>query len=178
MSAPAPALAPAPRRTVTVRLADAALTVAYLSLIFGLLLVLFPVSFARIIQASWQQGNLTVAMMVITLAIDAGLYVRIAYRLSAKPTVVAAMCLGSLPIVVAVGVSFCLRGAVDFTLSGDLPNLQGRVGEEILAQTYLGLVSGIFLPFLALRLLQQFKAARSNRETESPSRNTAPVNSY
>jgi hypothetical protein len=176
MSAPAPALAPAPRRTVTVRLADAALTVAYLSLIFGLLLVFFPVSFAQIIQASWQQGNLTVAMMVITLAIDAGLYVRIAHRLSAKPTVVAAMCLGSLPIVVAVGVSFCLRGAVDFTLSGDLPNLQGRVGEEILAQTYLGLVSGIFLPFLALRLLQQFKAARSNRETESPSRNTVPVN--
>jgi hypothetical protein len=177
MSAPAPALAlaPAPRRTVTVRLADAAFTVAFLSLIFGLLLVFFPVSFGQIIQASWQHGNLTVALMVITLAVDAGLYIRIAYRLSAKPTVLAATCLGSLPILVAVGVSFCLQGAVDFTLAGDLPNLQGRVGEEILAQTYLGLVSGIFLPFLALRLLQQFKATRSNRETVSPSRNTAPV---
>jgi len=93
MSAPAPALATAPRRTVTVRLADAALTVACLSLVFGFLLVFFPVSFARIIRDSWLHGNLTVAMMVITLSIDACLYVRIAYRLSAKPTVLAAACL-------------------------------------------------------------------------------------
>ncbi len=130
MSAPAPALAKAPRRTVTVRLADVAVTVAYLSLIFGFLLVFFPVSFARIIRDSWLHGNLTVAMMVITLSIDACLYVRIAYRLSAKPTLLAAACLGSLPIVVAVGLSFCLQGAVDYTLSGDLPNLQARVGED------------------------------------------------
>jgi hypothetical protein len=169
MSVAAPALAKSPRFTVTVRLADAALTVAYLSLVFGFLLVFFPVSFARIIQHSWLNGNLTVAMMVITLSIDACLYVRIAYRLSAKPTVLAAACLASLPIVVVVGLSFCLQGAVDYTLSGDLPNLPARVGEEILVHTYMGLVSGIFLPFLALRLVQQFKAARSNRETESPS---------
>jgi hypothetical protein len=174
MSAPAPALAEA-RRIVTVRLGDAALAIAYLSLVFGFLLVFFPISFPQIIQNSWLSGDLTVAMMVITLSIDAGLYVRIAYRLSANPTVLAALCLGSLPVVVAVGLSFCLQGAVDYTLSGDLPNLQARIGEEILAHTYLGLVSGIFLPFLALRLLQQVKAAKSNRETESLSRKTAPA---
>jgi hypothetical protein len=174
MSAPAPALAEA-RRIVTVRLGDAALAIAYLSLVFGFLLVFFPISFPQIIQNSWLSGDLTVAMMVITLSIDAGLYVRIAYRLSANPTVLAALCLGSLPVVVAVGLSFCLQGAVDYTLSGDLPNLQARIGEEILAHTYLGLVSGIFLPFLALRLLQQVKAAKSNRETESLSRKTVPA---
>jgi hypothetical protein len=178
MSAPAPALAKAPRRIVTVRLADAALTVACLSLVFGFLLVFFPVSFARIIQNSWLSGNLTVVMMVITLSIDVCLYVRIAYRLSAKPTVLAATCLGSLPIVVVAGLSFYLQGAVDYTLSGDLPNLEARVGEEILAHTYLGLVSGIFVPFLVIRLLQQLKAASSNRETESPSRSAPSVSSY
>ena len=178
MSAPAPALAKAPRRTVTVRLADVAVTVAYLSLVFGFLLVSFPVSFARIIQNSWLNGNLTVAMMVIALSIDACLYVRIAYRLSAKPTVLAAACLGFLPIVVVAGLSSCLQGAVNYTVSGDLPNLQARVGEEILAHTYLGLVSGIFLPFLVIRLLQQLKAASSNRETESSSQTAASVSSY
>jgi hypothetical protein len=86
-------------------------------------------------------------------------------RLSAKPTVLAGACLGSLPIVVVAVLSFCLQGAVDYTLSGDLPNLQARVGEEILAHTYLGLVSGVSLPFLVIRLLQQLKAASSNRET-------------
>ena len=178
MSAPAPALAKPPRRIVTVRLADAALTVASLSLVFGSLLVFFPVSFARIIQNSWLNGHLTVAMMVITLSIDVCLYVRIAYRRSAKPTVLAAACLGSIPIVVVAGLSFCLQGAVDYTLAGNLPNLEARVGEEVLAHTYLGLVSGIFLPFLVIRLLQQLKAASSKRKTESPSRTPASVSSY
>jgi hypothetical protein len=178
MSAPAPALAKAPQRIVTVRLADAGLAVSCLSLGFGFLLVLFPVSFPRIIQNIWLHGHLTVVMMVITLSIDVCLYVRIAYRLSARPTVLAAVCLGSLPMVLTVGLTFCLQSAVDYTLAADLPNLQARLGEEILAHTYLELVSGVFLPFLALRLLQQFRAAKSSREARPPSRNTVSVSSY
>jgi hypothetical protein len=54
---------------------------------------------------------------------------------------------------------------------------------EILAHTYLGLVSDIFLPFLAIRLLHQLKAASSNRETQNGryqliSRNGHPFNSF
>jgi len=40
--------------------------------------VTFPVSFARIIQNSWLNGRLIMAMMVITLSIDACLYVHTA----------------------------------------------------------------------------------------------------
>lgn len=116
-------------------------------------------------------------MMVLALLIDACLYVRIAYRLSAKPTVLAAACLGSLPMIVVVGLSFLLQGAVGYTISGGLPNLQARVGEEILAHTYLGLVSAVFLPFLVIRLLQQLKATNSGRETESHSRTAASAGS-
>ena len=161
MSAPAPALAKAQRRIVVVRLADAAEAVAALSLVFGLLLVLFPVSFPRMIVNSWQHGQLMPVMMVLTLLLDTCLYLRVAHMLSAKPGVVAAACLGSLPLLVVGGLSFLLQGAVGRTLSGDVPNLQLRVGEEILAHTYLGLVSAVFLPFLIIRLLQQFKATNS-----------------
>jgi len=163
VSAPAPALAKPERRTVVVRLADVSATVAYLSLAYGLLLVLFPVSFPRIVLHSWQKGHLIEALMVITLSLDAYLYLRVSYLLSAKPTAVAAVGLGSLPILVVAGVSFLLQAAVSQTLSADLPNLQARVGEEVLAHTYLGLMSGIFLPFLGIRLLQQFKATSSDR---------------
>lgn len=169
MNAPALALATPERRTVTVRLADVSVTVAYLSLFYGLLLVLFPISFPRIVLHSWQNGHLVMAMMVVTLSLDAYLYLRIAYRLSAKPTVIAAMCLGSLPIIVVGGLSFLLQGAVSQTVSLDLPNLQGRVGEEIIAHTYLGLVSAVFLPFLAVRLLQQLKATGFDRRGQSHS---------
>jgi hypothetical protein len=163
VSAPAPALAKPERRTVTVRLADVAATVAYLSLAFGLLLVFSPVSFPRIILHSWQNGYLILAMMAVTLSLDAYLYLRIAHRLSARPTVLAAACLGSMPIIVVVGLSFLLQGAVAETLAGDLPSVQGRVGEEILAHTYLGLVSAVFLPFLVIRLLHPFKTTSSDR---------------
>jgi len=161
VSAPAPALAKAQRRIVIVRLADAAEAVALLSLVFGLLLVFFPVSFPRMIVNSWQHGQLMLVMMVLTLLLDTCLYLRVAHLRSSKPGVVAAACLGSLPLLVVGGLSLLLQGAVGRTLSGDMPNLQLRVGEEILAHTYLGLVSAVFLPFLVIRLLQQFKAINS-----------------
>ena len=160
MSAPAPALAKPQRPKVIVRLADAAVAVASLSLIFFLLLVFFPVSFPRIIVTSWQRGYLAVVLMVVTLVLDSFLYLRVAYLRSAKPTVLVAACLGSLPIIVVVGLSFLMESAVTQTISLDLPNLQARMNEEVLAHTYLGLVSAVFLPFLVIRLLQQFKATR------------------
>ena len=160
MSAPAPALAKPQRPRVVVRLADAAVTVAFLSLIFGLALMFFPVSFPRIIVTSWQRGYLVVVMMAIALVLDAVVYLRAAYLRKAKPPILVTACLGSLPIMVVGGLSFLMESAVTQTISLDLPNVQARVNEEILAHTYLGLVSAVFLPFLVIRLLQQFKATR------------------
>jgi hypothetical protein len=156
VSAPAPALAK-PQRPTIVRLADVGVIVASLSLIFGLLVVFFPLSFPRIIVTSWQGGYLVLVMMVLTLVLDAFLYLRVSYLRSSKPTVLVAACLGSLPIVVVGGLSFLLESAVTQTISLDLPNVQARVNEEVLAHTYLGLVAAVFLPFLVIRLLQQFK---------------------
>jgi hypothetical protein len=158
VSAPAPALATPQRPKVIVRLADAALAVATLSLIFGLLLVFFPVAFPRTIVTSWQRGYLAMVLMALTLVLDAFLYLRASYLRSAKPTVLVAACLGSLPIIVVGGLSFLMESAVAQTISLDLPNLQARINEEVLAHTYLGMVAAVFLPFLVIRLLQQFKA--------------------
>jgi hypothetical protein len=161
VSAAAPALAKTPRQLAVVRLADASEAVAALSFGFGLLLIFFPVWFPQMIVRSWQRGQLMPIMMVFTLLLDTCLYLRVAYLQSAKPRPVAAACLGSLPLLVIGGLSLLLRSAVSHILLLDLPNLQARVGEEILAHTYLGLVSAVFLPFLVIRLLQQFKAANS-----------------
>jgi hypothetical protein len=161
VSAPAVARAETHERIVVVRLADAAEAIAVLSLLFGLLLVLFPMSFPKMIVNSWEHGQLMPVMMALALLLDTCLYVRIAVMRSAKPGIVAAACLGSLPLLVVGGLSLLLQAAVSHTLSGNMPNLQLRVGEEILAHTYLGLISAVFLPFLVIRLLQQFKATNS-----------------
>jgi hypothetical protein len=157
VSAPAPALAPR-RRVLTVRLADAAEAVAGVSLVFGLLLMIFPLSFPRLIITAWQHGQLMPAVMVFTLLLDTVLYLRVASILSAKPGMGAAAGLGSLPLLVVGGLNLLLTQTVAHAVSGELPNLQARVGEEILAHTYLSLVGGIFLPFMVIRLLQQLRA--------------------
>lgn len=161
MTAAAPALAAVQRRIVVVRLADVAKAVTALSFLFGLLLVVFPISFPRMIVSSWQGGRLMAVMMTFTFLLDTFLYLRVAYMQSAKPRPLAAACLGSLPLLVVGGLSLLLQSAVSHTIAWDMPNLQARIGEEILAHTYLSLVSAVFLPFLVIRLLQQFKDTNS-----------------
>lgn len=139
-------------------MADVGQTIAAVSIAFALGLILFPTAFPRMIVSSWQHGQLMPAMMGFTLLLDIWLYLRVAYRLSAKPGALAAAGLGSLPILTLAGLGFLLDGAVRYTISTDLPNLQARVGEEILAHTYLGLVSGVFLPFLVIRFLRQSRS--------------------
>jgi hypothetical protein len=158
MSAPALALATAkPRRIVVVRLADSAEAIGLLSLAYAALLAISPVSFPNFVVTSWERGQLLPALMIFTFLLDTALYLRVAHRLSAKPGILAAACLGSLPLIVVGAASVLLQKAVKYTLTSDLPNLHARVGEEVLAHTYFALVAGVFLPFLAIRLLQQFK---------------------
>jgi len=157
MSAPAPALATSPRRIVAVRLADSAEVIGVLSLVYAVLLVVFPIAFPNAIVKSWERGQLLPIMMVFTFLLDTCLYLRVAQRLSAKPGILAAACLGSLPLLVVGASSVLLQRSVKYVLLSDLPNLHAQVGEEILAHTYLALVSAVFLPFLAIRLLQQWK---------------------
>jgi hypothetical protein len=156
MSASATALAKEPRRTVAMRLADPAAMLAYVSLMFGMLLVFFPVSFPRIIIHNWQNARLTPIMILSTVSLNLALYLRVTYQRSAKPGIVASACLGSVPVLVLAGLNFVLQATVAHTLSGSIPNAPARVDEEILAQTYFALIASIFAPFLLIRLGQQF----------------------
>lgn len=167
MSAPARALAKIDRRVVVVRLADAAEAVAVLSTLFALALVLFPVSFPRFIVNSWEHGSWLLAMMLFAFVVDTCLYIRVAHILSARPGMAAAACLGSLPILVVGGLSLLVQRAIHYTISTDLPNLEARVGEEILAHTFLGIVSAVFLPFLIIRLAQQFRATQRSSSAQA-----------
>ena len=161
MSAPALALAGAQQRKVIVRLADSALAAAYVSVAFGLLLTCFPVSFPRIIVQNWWNGRLTIAMLVFTLVFDLFLYLRVAHLRSAKLGILAPVCLGSLPVIIVIGLSSLLQVAISLMLSGYVPNIEARVSEEIVTHTYFELVSAIFIPFLVIRLLEQFKTTKS-----------------
>ena len=159
MSSPAPALSA--RRVTTVRLADAATSVTFLSAAYGLAIIFFPVSFPRILVLNWQNGRLTWGMIVLSVLLDLGLYLRVTYRLSAKPALAAGVCLGALPVLIVAEFSFLLSSAITNVLLTSLPDAQGRVTEEIVAHSYLTLIAAIFLPFLVLRVWQQSKTKAS-----------------
>jgi hypothetical protein len=160
-SASAPALAKELRRTLAMRLADPAGTLAYLSLIFGLLLVSCPRAFPRMIVASWQNASLTPIMILFTVSVNLGLYLTVAHRRSAKPGIIASACLGSTPVLVLASLNFVLQATISHTVSGNLPNALARVNEEIVAHTYFALIAAIFGPFLLIRLGQQLKKTDS-----------------
>ena len=121
------------------------------------LLVVFPVSFPNVIVKSWERGEL--------LPANDGIYVSSGYcpvlAHGAAALGQAGHDGGGVPgfaaLLVVGGASVLLQQAVKYTLTSEWPNLHAHVGEEILAHTYLALVSAVFLPFLAIRLLQQLK---------------------
>lgn len=157
MSAAAPALAKEQSRTLAMRLADPAGTLACVSLIFGLLLVIFPVGFPRVIIENWQNARLTPVMILFTVSLNLGLYLSVAHRRSAKPGILAAACLGSMPVILLAGLNFLLQATIAHTLSGNIANASALVHEEILTHTFFALIAAIFGPFLVIRLAQQFR---------------------
>jgi hypothetical protein len=161
VNAPAPALANEPRRTVAMRLSDPAETLGYLSLVFGLLLVFFPVSFPRMIVQNWENARLTPTMILFTVLLNVGIYLRVAHRRSAKPGIIAATCLGGVPVVVLVGLNFWLQATIAGTLNQYISSAPARVNEEILAHTFFALIAAIFTPFLLIRFAQQFRQKQS-----------------
>jgi protein-S-isoprenylcysteine O-methyltransferase Ste14 len=139
------------------RLADPAVTLACVSLIFGLLLVVFPVSFPRMIVQNWQNARLTPIMILFTVSLNLGLYLGVAHQRSSRPGILASACLGSVPVFLLAGLNFLLQATIAHTLSLDIPNAFARVDEEIIAHTYFALIASMFGPFLLIRLGQQFR---------------------
>lgn len=161
MSASAPALARQPRRTVGLRLRDPAVALTFLSLIFALLLALFPTSFPRFVVEAWQNGRAIPVMILFTVAVNLGIYIRVAQRRSARPGMLAPALLGAVPAFVVAGLKFWLQAAIAHTLSGDVPNVLARVNEEILTQLYFGFIGAVFVPFVLIIFAQQFRDRHS-----------------
>jgi len=161
MSAAATALVKEQPRTLAMRLADPAATLAYLSLLFGALLVVFPVAFPHVIIANWQNARLTPIMIFFTVSVNLGLYLGVAHQRAARPGILASACLGSVPVILLAALNFILQATISHTLAGNVPNSLALVDEEILAHTYFAMMAAIFVPFLVIRLAQQFHSTEA-----------------
>lgn len=160
MSAPAPALDQRPGPIIVVRLSDSSGVAACVSFAFALALALFPVSFPGVISKNWFNGHLVLTLALVCCLLNAVSYLRVAHMLSRKPGLLASAALGFFTVVTVVGLSAMETTVVAAWIAG-LPNPQPYTTEEILAHTYFTLISALFFPFLAVRLLQNFRLGRS-----------------
>jgi hypothetical protein len=153
MSAPAPALAAAPKPIVKVRMRDAANASACISLIFSLLLVVFPVYFPAAIIESWFDGRLTAGMLLFALLFNCALYERVARLRSAKTEPLAFLAIGIGTVITVVCFSLMLPAVVLMTHLRE----QARAKEEVLALAYFAVVAAVFFPFMMIRFTQDLR---------------------
>ena len=156
MSAPAPAPVPQQRRMLRIRLSDPAAAAAYVSLMFAVLVLIFPARFPALLADGWFTGRLTPALIVIAGLLNAGVYLRVAHLRSAKPGLAGSAVLGMLTALTLVGLMLLESQVVRVQIS-HASNPQAYVTEEILAHTYFGVISGLFIPYLFLRFAQALK---------------------
>jgi hypothetical protein len=153
MSTPAPALAATPRPIVSVRLGDAANAATCMSVIFSLLLVVFPASFPNLIMQNWFNGHLTEGVLLFALLFNYALYVRIVRQRGAKADRLALLALGVATALTVIGFSFVLPAAVLMKHWRE----QAIVREEVLALVYFAVVAAVIIPFLIIRFTQDRK---------------------
>jgi acyl dehydratase len=139
-----------------IRLSDPAAAAAYASVVFAVLVLIFPASFPRMLADGWFTGRLTPALIVIAGLMNAGIYLRVAHLRSAKPGLVGSAVLGVLTALTLAGLMLLESQVVRAQISY-ASNPQAYVTEEILAHTYFGLISGLFIPYLFLRFAQGLK---------------------
>ncbi len=154
MSAPAPALAATPDRALKIRLADVAVAGGCVSLLFSLLLVGFPDYFPRMILESWSNGHLIAGLLLFAVLFNCALYVGIARMRSATTTAVGYLAIGSGTAATALTFSWIVPVA-SLVEQQNLTRVRAR--EEVLFLVYFAVVAAIFVPFLIIRLTQEFK---------------------
>ena len=157
MSAPAPALTAKPDRVVKVRIADAAGAAGCVSLIFSLLLVVFPDYFPRLIIENWYAGRLTVGLLLLTVLFNCALYFGIARQRSALTAPLAWGAILTGTVVTVLTFSAIVPGVVLVSHW----NSRALVHEDVIFLVYFALIAAIFFPFLLIRFTQDLKKKQS-----------------
>ena len=154
MSAPAPALAKVRYVACKVRMGDAAALAGLLSLLFGVLVLLFPTRFPHFITESWQYGTLVPVLTFFSVALNAAMYLRIAHKQFARPEPLASGFMALLTVGTVMGFGFLLESVALHAQLQAGPNTQARITEEVLALIYFALIGAVLVPHFVIRFTQ------------------------
>jgi hypothetical protein len=151
-----PEVVPQRVRATKIRIADSALMAGVVSLAYLVLVLVSPRVFPEILAAQFERGVLTVGIALLALALNLGWYLRIARLRQSALSILTVVALVMLTLVIAACFSVLVNMSLLRAQTSVVEQQYLQVTEEILIYTYIALVAAIFLPYLILRLTQDF----------------------
>lgn len=156
-----------------VRLSDSAVLAGVVSLSYAACLMAFPRDLPLLLHRTYYAGYFF-RMLAILLVVSNGLlFVLICKRRSQKPNLLTLAYIAFLTITLVVIFRALVVVADEQAQVSYLLLHQSRPGgigsEELLLYTHLGIVSGIFLPNVLVRLTQDYAWGTNSREPDTKS---------
>lgn len=157
-----------------VRLSDAAVLAGTVSLLYALALMLWPSEFPQALDRVFHGGYFYYALALPLVASNAILFVLISRRRNQKPNWLTHGYIAFLTVTLVFVLRALLLYADEQAQIAHFhryTSFGGGIGaEEILLYTHLGIVSGIFLPYLIVRLTQDYVSPGNSAEPEPPAK--------
>lgn len=154
-------VAPQRVRATKIRIADSALMAGVVSLAYLVLVLVSPRVFPEILAAQFERGVLTVGIALLALALNLGWYLRIARLRQSALSILTVVALVMLTLAIAACFSVLVNMSLLRAQVSVVEQQYLQVTEGILIYTYIALVAAIFLPYLILRLTQDFVAKKA-----------------
>jgi hypothetical protein len=159
-----------------VRLSDSAVLAGAISLAYAAALMIFPHAFPELLQRVFDGGYFFRTLAVSLVITNEILFLLICKRRHQKPNL---LTLGYIAFL-TVTLVFVLRMLVMFAdeqaqISHILLHMSGRsaIGsEELLLYAHLGVASGIFFPYVLVRLTQDYVSRKDFIEPEAKAQGT------
>jgi len=160
--------------TARIRMSDSAILAGCVSLLYAFVLMVWPVAFPHLLTRIFYAGYFYRTLAMVLVVANEVLFTSIYRRRNQKASPITAAYIALLTITLV----FALRAVL--TIADEQAQLAhfiqhssihaGMTAGELLVYTHLGIVSGIFVPYLIVRLTQNYVSATQLVEAEDKSR--------
>jgi len=162
---------------VKVRLSDSAVLAGVVSLLYALALMVCPRAFPDLLERIFERGYFFPAITVLLVTANEILFVLISKRRAQRtgvftPVYIALLTIGVVlvfRVFVYVGDAQAQLSHLVFQASSGVRD--GISSEELLVYTHLAMVSGIFLPYLLVRMTQNYVSDANSADHDARVRN-------
>jgi hypothetical protein len=161
---------------VKVRMSDSAVLAGAVSLLYALALIIFPLAFPQLLERIFERGHFFPALTVLLLVTNEVLLVLISRRRSQKlglftPGYIAFLTIAVVLVFRVLVYIADAQAQLSYLFHRVSGARDGISAEELLVYTHVAIVSGIFLPYLLVRVTQNYGSEAKSADKAAKARN-------